>query len=282
MVALLRTELVKAVWRVRTLVVLAVLIGLPLVIVGAIRDRSRRPPPSDGSVGLFRLGYESGLLVPAGVLSVMGAFLLVVIAGMLAGDAVAGDATTGNLRYLLLRPVSRTKLLVAKATVAGLLTWACVALVTVVALVAGVASFGGGGVRVPGRPPLDGNPAIGPYLLSERAILLRVAFAAAYVALGLTALLAMGVFFSVISDSASGAIGAAIASYIVSQILVAIPELGRIRYALPTYYTGYWKRIFLWNEFPDELWVGMAAQAAYLAVFGTAAIVWFRRKDIRC
>ena len=32
----------------------------------------------------------------------------------LAGDAVAGEATTGTLRYLLIRPVGRTRLLVAK------------------------------------------------------------------------------------------------------------------------------------------------------------------------
>jgi len=40
------------------------------------------------------------LLVPAPVLSVMSAFLLVVIAGTIAGDSVAGDAAWGNLRYL--------------------------------------------------------------------------------------------------------------------------------------------------------------------------------------
>jgi ABC-2 type transport system permease protein len=282
MIALVRTELIKAVHRVRTLVILITLIGLPVLIVTAIRDRGSRPPRADGSIGLFRLGYESGLLVPAGVLSMLSTFLLVVIAGLLAGDSVAGDASSGNLRYLLLRPVSRVRLLVAKAAVAGFLIWCCVILVTVIALIAGVVAFGRGGIVVPARPALDQNPAIGSFVLSERTILLRVAFATAYVALGLTALLAIGVFFSVVTDSASGAIGAAIATYIVSQILAAIPELGRIRYGLPTYYNGYWKRLFLWNEFPDELWAGLVSQGIYLVVFGTAALVWFSRKDIRC
>jgi hypothetical protein len=61
------------------------------------RQRQRR--------GALRLASQSGLLVPAPVLSVMSAFLLVVIAGTIAGDSVAGDAAWGDLRYLLMRPV---------------------------------------------------------------------------------------------------------------------------------------------------------------------------------
>ena len=67
--------------------------------------------------------------MPAAVLSVMSGFLLVVVAGTFAGDSVAGDAAWGNLRYLLMRPVPRGRLLVAKAFVAGVLIWVCTILV---------------------------------------------------------------------------------------------------------------------------------------------------------
>lgn len=73
---------------------------------------------------MFRLASQSGLLVPAAVLSATSGLLLIIIAGTFAGDSVASDASWGNLRYLLMRPVSRMRLLLAKTLVAGVLqTW---------------------------------------------------------------------------------------------------------------------------------------------------------------
>ena len=46
----------------------------------------------------------------------MSGFLLVIVAGTIAGDAVAGDAATGYLRYLLIRPVKRARMLVGDPT----------------------------------------------------------------------------------------------------------------------------------------------------------------------
>ena len=108
-IALLRTEFVKAAIRMRTLVVAVLLVGLPTLIVVAIKSRGNRPDRGQNGEGLFRLAQQSGLLVPAAVLGVASAFLLVVIAGLLAGDSVASDSAWGNLRYVLMRPVSRTR-----------------------------------------------------------------------------------------------------------------------------------------------------------------------------
>src|SRR3712207_8787735 len=46
--------------------------------------------------------------------SFMSPFFLVVVVGSFAGDAVAGEASWGTLRYLLVRPVPRGRLLRAK------------------------------------------------------------------------------------------------------------------------------------------------------------------------
>src|SRR5207249_8747046 len=124
------------------------LVGLPTLIVVAINSRGHRGDGDQGE-GLFRLAQQSGFLVPAAVLSAMSGFLLVVIAGTFAGDSVAGDAAWGNLRYLLMRPVARGRLLVAKATVAYVLIWLATVLVVLAALVAGVLVFGSHAVSVP-------------------------------------------------------------------------------------------------------------------------------------
>jgi ABC-2 type transport system permease protein len=275
MIALLRTELVKAARRTRTLVIIALLIGLPALILFAIHRRGGRGDRGEG-IGLFRLAQQSGLLVPAAVLSVMSGFLLVVIAGTFAGDAIAGDAAWGNLRYLLMRPVSRVKLLVSKALVAGFMIWMATLLVVLAALVGGVLLFGSHPVTVP-----NFNNGISVFTMSGSAILLRVLIATAYVAFGYTALLAMGTFFSTLTDTATGAIGSTIGVYIVSEILNAIPELGVVRYAFPTHYLDAWEPMFRANAYPHDMLVGVLVQLAYLVVFGTAAIVWFQRKDIR-
>ncbi len=281
MIALFRTEFVKAAHRTRTLVITLMLIGLPTLIVVAIKTRGDRPGRGDNGEGLFRLAQQSGLLVPAAVLSVMSTFLLVVIAGLLAADSIAGDAAWGNLRYVLMRPVGRARLLVAKATVAGILIWISVVLIALAALAAGLIAFGSHPVTVPALPAVGGNAATAGFQLGASTVLLRVAIATAYVAFGFTALLALGTFFSTLTDTPTGAIGATVGVYIVSEILDGISQLGSIRYGLPTHYLTAWQPMFTQNEYPQDMIAGIVVQLAYLAVFGTAATLWFRRKDIR-
>ena len=279
MIALLRTEFVKATYRLRTLVIFLLLTGLPTLIVIAIKTNHRHDRAENGD-GLFLLSQQSGLLVPVAVLAVMSGFLLVVIAGLLAGDAVAGDSASGNLRYVLMRPVRRTRLLLAKAMVAGFLIWVTVILLAIAGLAAGVIVFGSHAVVVPGFRAFLGTGGVG-FTLNTSTLLARLAVVTAYIAFGYTALLAIGVFFSTLTDTATGAIGATVGVYIVSEILDAISQIGRIRYAFPTHYLDKWQPLFLENRYPRDMLVGVFVQLAYLVVFGTAAIVWFGRKDIR-
>jgi ABC-2 type transport system permease protein len=276
-IALFRTEFVKAAVRMRTLVVVVLLIALPTLIVVAINARGDRPGRGQNGEGLFRLAQQSGLLVPAAVLGVASAFLLVVIAGLLAGDSVASDSAWGNLRYVLMRPVSRTRLLLAKAAVAAVLIWGCVLVVALTSLVAGVIAFGSHPVTV----PLVSGSGIQTFTLSTGTILLRVVVGTAYVAFGFTALLAIGTFMSTLTDTPTGAIGATIGVYIVSEILDGIDALGDVRYAFPTHYQSAWQSLLTENRWSGDMRAGIIVQLVYLVVFGAAAIVWFRRKDIR-
>lgn len=281
MIPLLRTELTKALRRTRTVVIALLLVGLPALIVYAIRHRPRRPGPGGGNgFGLFGLSHQSGLLVPAAVLNVTSGFLLVVMAGLLAGDSVAGDASWGNLRYVLMRPVGRLKLLTAKALVAWFLIWVSVVLAALAALAAGVLAFGAHPLVIPSFTFRDGGH-FGGYTLTTTTLLWRTAIATAYVAFGYSALLGIGVFLSTLTDAPTGAIGASVGVYIVSSILDGIDQLGRIRYAFPTHYGDVWQQIFTRDHFPHDLVVGVAVQLAWLVVFAIAAAVWFTRKDIR-
>jgi ABC-2 type transport system permease protein len=285
-IALVRTEFTKAARRIRTLVVVVLLIGLPTLIVTAIHAHHGGADTNGGgpSEGLFRLARQSGLLVPAAVLVVMSGFLLVVIAGMFAGDSVAGDAGWGNLRYLLMRPVARGRLLVAKAFVAGTLIWGVTILAALAGLGAGIALFGVHPVALPSLTLVNNGRVLGEFgiqRLSEAALLERTAIATAYVAFGFTALLALGTLFSTLTDTAASAIGATIGVYIVSEILDAITAIGRIRYGFPTHYADAWTSMFTESRFSHEMLTGVVVQIVYFVVAGAAALVVFRRKDIR-
>jgi ABC-2 type transport system permease protein len=60
---------------------------------------------------------------------------------MIGGDAVAGEASAGTLRYLLLRPVGRTRLLVAKLVAMVVYVLTGVVLVVATSLVVGLNLF---------------------------------------------------------------------------------------------------------------------------------------------
>ncbi len=281
MIALIRTEFSKAARRMRTFVIVALLVGLPTLIVFAIKAHGNRRGDGGNGEGLFRLAQQSGYLVPAAVLAVMSGFLLVVIAGTFAGDSVAGDAGWGNLRYLLMRPVPRGRLLLAKAIVAAMLIWGATILVTLAALIGGIVVFGHHPLVVPGFGLFATGSLSTGFRLGESALLSRIAIGTAYVAFGYTALLAMGTFFSILTDSSAGAIGGTVGVYIISEILDGITQLGRIRYFFPTHYMDVWQTMFTDNRYSRDMVTGAFVQLGYLLVFGALAGVWFHRKDIR-
>ena len=49
------------------------------------------------------LSFLSGLLLPAFALRITSALILVIVVALFGGDAIAGEANWGNLRYLLMR-----------------------------------------------------------------------------------------------------------------------------------------------------------------------------------
>ena len=163
--------------------------------------------------------------------------------------------------------------------VAGLLIWVSTLLVAVAALVAGIAFFGAHPVNV---AALSGTGSVGAsFQLTSSMLLERGALAAAYVALGYTALLALGTFFSTLTDTPAGAIGATIGVYIVSEIMDGITQFGTLRYGFPTHYLDAWRSMFTANSFSRDMIAGGVVQLCWASVFAVAATVSFRRKDIR-
>ncbi|MDF0752950.1 ABC transporter permease subunit, partial [Marinobacter sp. 71-i] len=64
--------------------------------------------------------------------------------GVVAGDTIAGEAGLGTLRYLLVAPAGRVRLLVVKYVAAAVFCLAATLTVVVVGALVGLALFGAG------------------------------------------------------------------------------------------------------------------------------------------
>ena len=141
---MIRVELRKQIRRLRTYIGLGICVGLPVIITIALKVGG--PPRERGGggaeEGFFRLATKSGVNMPIAALSVMSMFLLPIVVMLFFGESVAGEAGWGTLRYLLVRPVKRGKLLRAKVAVASVLAIIGTVLVIAGGLAAGVAAFG--------------------------------------------------------------------------------------------------------------------------------------------
>jgi len=266
--AVFRTELTKQLRRPRTFVALGIAFLIPVVLTIALK--ANPPSGGPGDQGLLELAPNSGLIVAVAALRFMSRFLLVLIAAVFAGDAVAAEAAWGNLRYLLVRPIRRSRLLGAKLGVSALFAVTATLLIVVVGLIAGGIAFGWSGVSL----PFTG--------LSQSAgqLLWNIVLATLYVAWSLAAVVTLGFFVSTLTDVPSGGVGAAIGLYIVSQILDAISSLGSIRYVLPTHYLDAWDVLFFGHGPNADMLRGVLLQAGYVVLFCGLAFWRFQRKDI--
>jgi ABC-2 type transport system permease protein len=137
---LLGAELRWVLRRPRTLVMLGVFALVPVLISVGVSVAGRGSGPGGGLVGAVA---GNGLVLPVAAMTLALALLLPLAVSMAAADAIAGEASHGTLRGLLVAPVGRLRLVVMKAY--GVLVVATLATLAlaVVGVVAGLVVVGG-------------------------------------------------------------------------------------------------------------------------------------------
>ncbi|MHA6513655.1 ABC transporter permease [Tessaracoccus sp. Z1128] len=265
---LLRSELRLLFGRRRTLALLAGLGAVPLLlsVVLFIAQGSGLEGQGPGFIGRVT---GNGLFLVIAALFMCLPFLLPLTIGITAGDSIAGEAQAGTLRYLLTLPVARTRLLVAKALVALAFALAAVLVIAVMALAAGGAFFG-----------LTEMTLLSGSTVSLGDGMARMLGVAAYVALSLTGLVAVGVFFSTLTEVPVGAMAATTVVAVVSTVLDSLPQLAAIHPYLLTHH---------WFDFAEFLRIevdwgvlrsGLLVQLGWVAVFASLAWARFRSADV--
>lgn len=262
---LLRSELRLIVGRRRNQAGMLVLASVPILIAIALRVSS-----SDGGDGGGLLALaDNGVFVALTALSVEMALFLPLAVAALSGDAIAGEANQGTLRYLLTVPVGRTRLLVVKY--ASLVIGAAIG----VLVVAGTGIVVGGALLGLGPATLLSGAQVA---LPEA--LLRLALAGAYLTAGLAALAAIGLFISSLTEQPIGAMIAVTVTSTAMWIMDSIPQLDWLHPWLLVHRWPAFADAFRDPVFWDTMRTGLAVDLGYAVVFGTLAWARFAGKDI--
>ena len=266
---MLGVELRKLLRRPRTWVTVGLLLALPTLVAVFIEVTGRAPRPGTGPA-LLTEAFNNGTLFPAAALGIVLPFLLPIAVAVVAGDSIAGEASMGTLRYLLVRPVSRSRLLVVKVAVLAAYILAAVLLVAGVAFVVGVALFG--------ARPVTSISGGEPWSTQESA--LRIAGAVLYIGFSMLALAAITLFLSTVTDSPLAAALGGLAVLVGSSTLFALEAATSVQPYLPTRYWLAFLDFFRDPFFAREILRGIALQAVYVGVFLALAWANFTTKDI--
>ncbi|WP_149202201.1 ABC transporter permease [Actinotalea subterranea] len=265
---LLRSELRLVFGRRRNVALLSGLAAVPLLL-GIVLYVAQGTALSGQGPGFVARVTGNGLFLVVAALFMCLPFLLPLTIGIASGDAIAGEASSGTLRYLLTLPVRRGRLLAVKAVATLVFVTAAVLAIALVALATGAVLFGVSDLTL-----LSGTT------IPAGAGLARVAGVTAYVAASLTGLVAVGLFFSTLTEVPVGAMAATVVVAIVSAVLDTLPQLAVIHPGLLTHH---------WLDFAEMLRLevdwgvlgqGLAVQAAWVAVFGALAWGRFATADV--
>jgi len=299
-------ELVKLLRRPRTWISVVLTCALPFLVAVFVSITHLTPPPGQGSAFLSAV-LQDGALYPAAALGLVLPVFLPVAVAVVAGDSIAGEASAGTLRYLLARPVGRTRLLVAKLISVTAYVLLVVLAVTFTAYATGVFLLGpsraaavgqappGSGVAgaggavgpgIAGQAPTAGQAAGGAVTslsgapLSLLQLTERIAGAIAFITVSMLGVAAIALFLSTITDSALGAAMGALAALVASEVLVTLNAATVVQPYLPTRYWLAWIDFFRQPVFWRDIQRGFGIQVVYVVVFLAAAWANFSTKDI--
>ncbi|MBN9110570.1 MAG: ABC transporter permease [Pseudonocardia sp.] len=273
---MISTELVLMLRKRRVWLCWALLCLLPTVVAVLLATTRLAPPPGRGGAFLSAV-LSDGQLFPAAALALVLPVFLPITVAIVSGDAVAGEASAGTLRYLLVRPVGRLKLLVAKLVSVAAFTLLAVLLVTVTSYIVGVAAFGFGPDAELGG---GGITSLSGATLTPLELAGRTAGTVGYLALCMLTLGAVGIFFSTLTDSPLAAALGVLAVVVTSAALQPLDAAEAVRTFLPTQHWLAWIDLFRDPPLLDAVRTGVEVQLGWIVVAFGAAWANFTTKDV--
>ena len=265
----LRSELSIVFGRRRNVALLGVLAAIPVMLAIAIKISSGSDDGGGGGPGFFEAITSNGLFVAFAALAAELPLFLPLAVAAASGDAIAGEANQGTLRYLLTIPAGRTRLLFVKYAAVVIFGLAATCLVALAGVVAGLALFGGGDVILLSGTTTSFIGGVG-----------RLALSVLYLGAGFAALGAIGMLVTTLTEQPIAAIVATIGVDVLMFILDSIPQIAWLH---PYLLVDSWPAFGDLLRDPistDAISRGLLTFLAYAVVFLAAAWARFSSKDI--
>jgi ABC-2 type transport system permease protein len=262
----LRSELKIIFGRRRNIAGLGVLAVVPVILAISVRLSS---PNGEGGVDIISGITGNGLFVAFAALALELPLFLPLAVSAISGDSVAGEANLGTLRYLLAVPAGRTRLLVIKYAAIVIFALVATLIVALVGTIMGLALFGGGDMTL-----LSGTQT------SMADGVWRLLLSSFYLAAQFSALGAIGLFVSTLTEQP---LGATIAIVLVDVLMFILDSISQLDWLHP------WLLTHWWTAFADLLRDPMATESiqrglitavVYAGVFWLAAWARLSTKDI--
>jgi ABC-2 type transport system permease protein len=263
----LRWELRKLVSQKRTYLGLFLAAILPLIFV-LVENLHQHQGNGRGNIYASHI-TQSGLATPVLILLFMSAFMLPLIAALVAGDIVAAEDGNGTLKTILTRSVDRGQVFAAKTLAA--MTYATIAVLTsaAVATIAGVASWGFHNVIT-----FSGSVVSAP-----EGLLLVFAANACY-EIPLLTVVAIGVLLSTATRNSAASVVGTVGFVILLYIVAQIPGIEDIKPYLLTEQFQNWQGLLRtptdWTPIAHSAWVCVLYAIPALC----AAYLVFLRRDV--
>jgi ABC-2 type transport system permease protein len=270
-VRLLRSELALVFLRRRNLALLAVLAAVP-VLLGVVLKVSPGGGGGGGSgdgPAFLSQVTGNGVFLAFLALVVESTLILPLTVAVISGDAIAGEAGRGTLRYLLTVPAGRTRLLAVKfAAIVAFCGCACL-LVAAVGAALGAILFPVGPVTLlsgDSVPLADG--------------LLRLLFVALYLTAAMAALGAIGLAISTFTEHTVGAMAAILVIAVASEVADSVSQIAVIHPYLPTHFWLSFDAILRVPVAWPDLLHGLLSFAVYAVIFRLVAWAKFTTADV--
>ena len=244
------------------LAVVPIIIGISVKVAGAGRG---------GGPDFFRAIAGNGLFVALAAVTIELPLFLPLAVAAIAGDSIAGEANLGTLRYLLTVPVQRSRLLAVKFAAIGIFAAAATLVVLVVGLAVGAILFPIGSVTL-----LSGSQ------IGYGAALLRLVAVAAYLAVGLAALGALGLFVSTLTEQPIAAMITIVVLNVAMFIVDTIPQMAWLQPWLLTHWWLSFGDLFRDPIIFGNLGRGLLTSLGYAVFFWLCAWARFSDKDLTC
>ena len=288
---LLRIELFKIFRRPRTYIPFAAIAAMILIIQLGLKFDGR------SYLELMMSSLSDSFIIPYGMImnGYLVAFVILntlliqvpLLVALVAGDIIAGEANMGTLRLLVIRPVSRTRLLLVKFYASVIYTVLLLVWMALLALFLSMLLFGTNDMMIARNTVME--------QIKSSDVLWRYIAAFGYATVALSTVAALAFLLSVFAENSIGPIVSTISIVIVLTILseMRIPLYDNT--VKPWLFTSHmlaWKGFFYSRsdgqgaaitgsvENLPAILRSLGILLGYIVAFVTTAIVAFNKKDI--